>query len=60
MALLGRCDDVVLAASGRVYIAKDCRLPGSTFRAMYPHWEQFRVHIDPKMSSSWWRRVVET
>jgi FAD/FMN-containing dehydrogenase len=60
MALLDRCDDVVLAASGRVYIAKDCRLPGSTFRAMYPHWEQFRVHIDPKMSSSWWRRVVET
>ncbi len=59
-ALLDRCDELVRESGGRIYIAKDCRVSGPTFRAMYPAWEQFREHIDPKMSSSWWRRVAET
>lgn len=60
LALLNRCDDVVRAAKGRVYVAKDCRLPGATFRSMYPQWENFQAFIDPKMSSTWWRRVMQT
>jgi len=59
-AIFDRCEELGRETGGRIYVAKDCRVSGPTFRAMYPAWEQFREHIDPKMSSSWWRRVAET
>lgn len=52
-------DAVVGAAAGRLYPAKDGRMPGWLFRNGYRRWKEFVPHIDPACSSSLWRRVTE-
>lgn len=59
MDLLERLDDVVSAAGGAVYPAKDARLRGERFRRYFPQWEQMLAHVDPRFSSGFWRRVME-
>ncbi|MCX6139895.1 MAG: FAD-binding oxidoreductase [Candidatus Kapabacteria bacterium] len=51
------CDDLVVQAGGRVYAAKDARIKGRVFRAMYPEINGFLPYIDPSFSSSFWRRI---
>ncbi len=57
--LFDRLDAIVSSAGGRLYPAKDGRMSGKLFRAGYPNWEQFSDFIDPRFSSSFWRRVME-
>lgn len=57
--LLERLDDIVVAAGGAVYPAKDARLKGTRFRRYFPRWEEMLPHIDPRFSSSFWRRVMD-
>jgi L-gulonolactone oxidase len=57
LALLARLDDVVRAAGGRLYPAKDGRLPSDMFRRGYPRLDEFVKHIDPGFSSAFWRRM---
>jgi FAD/FMN-containing dehydrogenase len=57
--LLTRLDNVVLEAGGAVYPAKDARMSSTMFKASFPHWEEFSKYVDPRMSSSFWRRVTE-
>ena len=57
-ALLAKLDEVMLAAGGRVYPAKDSRMSSEAFRAFYPQWQAFAAHVDPRFSSSFWRRVT--
>ena len=48
--LLRRLDAIVVEAHGRVYLAKDSRLPAATLRRMYPRLEEFRAirsQVDP-------------
>ncbi len=48
--LLDDLDQEVLAAGGRIYLAKDSRLAPDTFRAMYPGVDRFqevRAGVDP-------------
>jgi FAD/FMN-containing dehydrogenase len=52
-------DAIVEEAGGRLYPAKDGRMPGKLFRAGYPRWREFTRFIDPRCSSSFWRRVTE-
>jgi len=59
LALLDRLDDIVAAAGGAVYPAKDARMPAKYFKQYFPMWEAFGHYIDPKFSSSFWRRVTE-
>jgi hypothetical protein len=59
LALLDRLDAIVREAGGRLYPAKDGRLPGEMFRQGYPGLDQFRAHIDPAFSSSFWRRIED-
>jgi len=56
--LLERLDDLVRAAKGAVYLAKDARLSTRNFQIYYPQWTEFAKYIDPKFSSSLWRRVT--
>jgi decaprenylphospho-beta-D-ribofuranose 2-oxidase len=49
--LFDELDERVLAAGGRIYLAKDARVAPGTVRAMYPHWERFRAvrrRVDPR------------
>jgi decaprenylphospho-beta-D-ribofuranose 2-oxidase len=49
-SLLGWLDDAVLDAGGRVYLAKDSRVPPEVFARMYPRLEEFRklrAEVDP-------------
>lgn len=56
-SLLNTLDQQVIAAGGRVYIAKDARMSSHAFRCYYPHHQDFAQWIDPACSSNFWRRV---
>ena len=48
--LLGELDEMVLQAGGRLYLAKDSRIPPGLIGQMYPRCEEFRqlrARIDP-------------
>lgn len=54
---LDRCDDIVASVGGRVYAAKDARIRGERFIGMYENYHDFVRYIDPRCSSSFWRRI---
>ncbi len=56
--LLDELDAIVRAANGAIYPAKDARMSFETFAISFPNWEDFAHHIDPKFSSSFWRRIM--
>jgi FAD/FMN-containing dehydrogenase len=56
--LFAQLDEIVAGAGGRLYPAKDGRMPGELFRDGYASWREFQRFIDPRFSSSFWRRVV--
>ncbi|MBK8897680.1 MAG: FAD-binding oxidoreductase [Candidatus Competibacteraceae bacterium] len=56
--LLDRLDEVTRQAGGAVYPAKDARMSGDHFRHYFPNWSTFANFIDPRFSSSFWRRVM--
>lgn len=57
-SLLARLDDIVVAAGGAVYPAKDARMSPACFRASFPGLAAFAEHVDPGLSSNFWRRVT--
>jgi FAD/FMN-containing dehydrogenase len=56
--LLDRLDAITQAAGGCVYPAKDARMKGEAFRQYFPRWQEFQSYVDPRFSSSFWRRVM--
>jgi hypothetical protein len=57
--LFRELDAIVDQAGGRLYPAKDGRMPPALFRKGYPAWQRFSQFVDPRFSSSFWRRVME-
>jgi FAD/FMN-containing dehydrogenase len=57
LRLLESLDAVVADSGGAVYPAKDARMSPQSFRRFFPAWTDFAAHIDPRFSSSFWRRV---
>jgi len=57
--VLNECDKIVRSVGGVLYPAKDARMSGENFRHFYPQWEELAKYKDPKISSSFWRRVTE-
>jgi hypothetical protein len=58
LRLLDALDDIVLAAGGAIYAAKDARMSPKMFDASYPQWRDLLPWMDAKCSSSFWRRVT--
>lgn len=58
LRLLDRLDEVVRKSGGALYPAKDARMSRQTFEASFPNWRDFQPYLDPKLSSSFWRRVT--
>jgi FAD/FMN-containing dehydrogenase len=56
--LLDRMADLVVAAGGRLYPAKDATMSGEAFRKGYPAWRELEQHRDPAIMSDFWRRVT--
>ncbi len=59
LRLMARLDAIVLAAGGRLYPAKDGRMPAQMFQAGYPAWQAFSKHVDSGFSSLFWQRVSQ-
>jgi FAD/FMN-containing dehydrogenase len=57
-ALFARLDAIVREAGGRIYAAKDARMPRDLFEAGYPHLGEFLKYRDPGISSGLSRRLV--
>ena len=58
LALMSRLDAIVASANGRLYAAKDGRIPRAMWEAGYPNLSRFSTHVDPSCSSNFWRRVA--
>lgn len=58
LALMEELDKIVVGSGGAVYPAKDARMSAATFRTSFPRWQDFSNYIDPRFSSSFWRRVT--
>ncbi|MBW1668563.1 MAG: FAD-binding oxidoreductase [Deltaproteobacteria bacterium] len=56
--LLERLDAIVYEAKGRLYPAKDSRMPKQLFELGYPRLKEFLKYRDPGISSGFSRRVM--
>ncbi|MGQ0583900.1 MAG: FAD-binding oxidoreductase [Reyranella sp.] len=57
-ALFERLDAIVREAGGRLYLAKDARMPRSLFEATYPNLAEFARFRDPGTSSAMSQRLL--
>jgi FAD/FMN-containing dehydrogenase len=57
-ALFERLDAIVRGAGGRIYLAKDARMPRELFEATYPNLADFKAYRDPGTSSAMSRRLT--
>jgi len=58
LKLFDRLDAIVREAKGRIYLAKDARMPRSLFEASYPRLAEFLSFRDPGISSALSRRLM--
>jgi FAD/FMN-containing dehydrogenase len=59
LKLFERLDAIVREAHGRLYVAKDARMPRDLFEAGYPRLSEFAKHRDAGISSAMSRRLME-
>lgn len=57
LELLSRLDSIVADAGGRLYPAKDGRMPRDMWIAGFENSSAFMQHVDPACASDFWRRV---
>jgi FAD/FMN-containing dehydrogenase len=58
LRLLAELDRVTREAGGAVKPYKDARMSPETFAASFPNWRDILPFKDPRLSSSFWRRVT--
>jgi hypothetical protein len=67
LRLLEQLDEVTRSAGGAaaggagsaVYPAKDARMSAMSFQQYFPRWRELTRYVDPRFSSSFWRRVTQ-
>jgi FAD/FMN-containing dehydrogenase len=57
--LFRELDEIVVAAGGRLYPAKDARMTAELFGNTYVRWREFARYVDPACSSGFWRRTTQ-
>jgi hypothetical protein len=60
LQLLEALDAITRTAQGAVYPAKDARMSADSFQQYFPRWQEFQRYVDPRHSSSFWRRVTQS
>ena len=60
LQLMAQLDAIVRDSKGRVYMAKDARIPRDLFEASYPRLSEFMTHRDAGISSAMSRRLMES
>lgn len=60
LQLLSRLDSIAAHHGGRMYPAKDSVMSPEIYQTSYPNWQKLEALRDPKISSSFWRRVTQT
>lgn len=50
-------DAIVSEAGGRLYPAKDGRIPAHMMQSGFPELDRFRAHVDGNMASAFWNRI---
>lgn len=58
LKLFDRLDAIVREAEGRIYLAKDARMPRDLFESGYPRLNEFLKYRDPGISSGLSRRLM--
>lgn len=58
LRLFDRLDGVLREAQGRIYPAKDARMPRELFESGYPRLQEFLPYRDPGISSAFSRRTM--
>jgi hypothetical protein len=58
LQLFARLDAIVRTAGGRIYMAKDARMPRDLFESGYPRHGEFIQFRDPGISSAMSRRLM--
>jgi FAD/FMN-containing dehydrogenase len=58
LKLFERLDAIVREAGGRIYLAKDARMPRDLFEAGYPRLDEFLKYRDPGITSGLSRRLI--
>lgn len=58
LQLFERLDAIVREAGGRIYPAKDARMPKALFERGYPRYSEFIQYRDPKITSALSRRLM--
>lgn len=56
--LFDALEEIVVQAEGAIYPAKDAHMGAANFMKFYPQVEEFLKFKDPRISSSFWRRVM--
>jgi FAD/FMN-containing dehydrogenase len=59
LKMLEDSDKIIKESGGIIYPCKDARMSSENFKAFYPQWKKFSTYIDPKFSSSFWKRVTK-
>ena len=59
LALFDRLDSSVREARGRIYLAKDARMPRDLFEAGYPRLGEFLKYRDPGIRSAMSKRLID-
>ena len=59
LRLLEKLDELTLDAGGAVNPYKDARMSAECFQTSFPNWRKLLPFVDPRISSSFWRRVTE-
>ncbi|GJL64398.1 MAG: FAD-linked oxidase [Nitrospirales bacterium] len=60
LSLLAKLDQIVRKTDGAVYPAKDARMSAQDFKTYFPKWKTFCRYTDPKFSSDFWKRIINT